>query len=444
MGASSEGLAAKLIGLDRALSIIKTGRRIGLPISRIPATLCWALGQCMGELAGAQVQVVRVPATTYKHFGWFQPGAEGVNVVVDRPPHDAPELMGERGWDRNFCFCLGLREIVAQTGFLGHDVFLVELGPPDEKGWCTIGPNRWYTKEQIEGAGTVIAELNPALETFCGDSRVQLSHVDYFVEPGPFQTAPAMRELFLRNGPPSHAPAIAHYVNSLLKDGDTVQIGSGSTTEWLVKLGALDGKTDLGFHSEITPLGVIDLVVKGIITGKHKSLDVGKAVAASLDSTAEERALAQDNPRFELRSMLYTDDIRVVIQQKNMVAINSAVLVDLTGQISAESSGLQLLGTPGGQPAFAIGAVLAEGGRSIHVLPSTAQQGKVSRITALLPEGTAVTVPHTFADIVVTEYGVAHLRGKTEWERARELIAVAHPDFRPQLRKEAQRVLGLP
>lgn len=437
-------LAAKLIDLDKAMAIIKTGHCIGLPVSRIPATLCWALGQCLRELKAAQLQVVRVPATTYQEFGWFQPGTEEVRVVVDRPPHDAPDLIKERRWDRNFAFCLGLREIVTRTGFLNPDIFLVELGPPDKRGWCTMGPNRWYTREQVEGAGTVVAEINPKLETFCGDSRVHVSHVDYFVEPGPFQTAPAIRELFLRGGPPPHAPAMAEYVNSLVRDGDTIQIGSGSTTEWLVKLGALKDRTDLGFHSEITPLGIIPLVAEGIIAGKRKSRDAGKAVAASLDSTADERAIATDNPRFELRSMLYTDDIRVIARQRNMLAINSGVLADLTGQISAESNGLHLLGTPGGQPAFAIGAVLAEGGRSVHVLPSTAQAGKVSRIVPFLPEGTTVTVPRTFADIIVTEYGIAHLRGKTEWERARELIAVAHPDFRPWLRTEAHRVLGLP
>ena len=440
----SDEVAAKLIDLEKALMVIKTGRRISLPISRIPATLCWAVGQCMPEAEeGARLQVVRLPAS-YREFGWFEPGSEGMQVVVSQPPHDIPELIAERREDRNFALTLGLREIVTRTGFVDPDIFLVELGPPDEEGCCSMGPNRWYTKEQIEGAGKVIAELNPGLETFCGDSRVHISQVDYFVEPGPFQTIPSSREAILRRGPPPHAPAIAEYVNSLVQHGDTLQIGSGGTAEWLVKLGALNGKEELGYHSEITPPGVIPLVIEGVISGKRKSLDAGKAVACSMDSTAEERAMAQDNPRFELRSMFYTNDIRVIAQQRNMVAINSAVLVDLTGQVSAESIGLRSLGGPGGQPAFAIGSVLAEGGRSIHIVPSTAQEGRTSRIVPLLPEGTVVTVPRTFADIVVTEYGIARLRGKTEWERARELIGVAHPDFRPQLRKEAQRVLGLP
>lgn len=439
----SDEFTAKLIDLDKAISLIKRGRRIGLPVSRIPATLCWAVGQSMTHLENGQLQLARIPARHYQDFGWFKPGTEGVQVVVDRPPHDAPELLENRKWDRNFTFCLGLWETVARSGFLDPDIFLVELGVPSEEGWCTLGPNRWYTKEQIEKAGTVIAELNPELGTFYGDSGVHISEVDYFVEPGPFQTT-SVRDEFLRMGPPPHAVAIAGYINSLIQSGDTLQIGSGSTTEWLVKLGALKDKEDLGFHSEITPLGVITLVEEGPITGKCKSLDVGKAVATSLDSTAEERIVAQDNPSFELRSMFYTDDIRVIAQQRNMVAINGAVLVDLTGQISAESSGLQPLGTPGGQPAFAIGSMLAEGGRSIHTVPSTAQGGGKSRIVALLPEGTVITIPRTFADIVVTEYGIAHLRGKTEWERAWELIAVAHPDYRPELHKEAQKVLGLP
>ena len=440
---SADELATKLIDLEKARSIIKAARRISLPLYRNPATLSWVVGQCMAEMNGARILVDVARATYYQDLGWCLPGTEGMQVVPDRVPRDVPEFMGERKWDRNFAFVLGLREIVAATGFLDPDVFLVEMGMPDEEGWCSLGPHRWVAKEQIEGAGTVIAELNPDLGSYCGDSRVHLSQVDYFVEPGPFQTVP--RPSFVQGEPPAHAPAIAKHVNSLLRDGDTIQIGYGRNTEWLVKLGALDGKEDLGYHSEITCPGIIPLVVEGVITGKRKSLDVGKAVATSLDSTEpEERAMAQDDPRFELRSMLYTDDIRVLAQQRNMTAINAAIVIDLTGQSSAESSGLQVLAGPGGQPAFVIGSMLAEGGRSILVVPSTALGGKTSRIVPLLPEGTTVTIPRTFADIVVTEYGIAHLRGKTEWERARELIAVAHPDFRPQLRKAAQRILGLP
>ena len=440
---SADELATKLIDLEKARSIIKAARRISLPIYRHPATLCWVVGQCMAEMNGARILVDMMPPAYHQEFGWFLPGTEGMQVVLDRPPRDVPEVMREHRWDRNLCFCLGVREIVAATGFLDPDVFLLELGMPDEEGWCSLGPNRWDTKEQIEGAGTVIAELNPDLGSYCGDSRVHLSQVDYFVEPGPFQTV--RRPSFVQGEPPAHALAIAKHVNSLLRDGDTIQIGYGGNTEWLVKLGALDGKEDLGFHSELTCPGIIPLVLEGVITGKRKSLDVGKAVAASLDSTEpEERAMAEDDPRFEVRSMLYTDDIRVIAQQRNMTAINGALVVDLTGQISTEFSGRQPLGGQGGQAAFVIGSILAEAGRSIHTMPSTALGGKTSRIVPLLSEGTIVTIPRTFADIVVTEYGIAHLRGKTEWERARELIAIAHPDFRPQIREAAQKILGLP
>jgi 4-hydroxybutyrate CoA-transferase len=209
----------------------------------------------------------------------------------------------------------------------------------------------------------------------------------------------------------------------------------------MVRLGILNNKLDLGWHSETTPFGIIKLIREGVITGKRKTLNTGKAVAAACGGgTKEDMDFVNGNPIFELYDGEYILDPRVISAHDNMVAINAAISVDLTGQINGESLGSIPFSGTGGQLAFATGAQLSKGGHFITALPSTAQKGKASRIVPMHESGTVVTVPRTLADIVVTEYGVARLRGKTQRERAEALIAIAHPDFRAELRKEANRL----
>ncbi|MBI4300824.1 MAG: 4-hydroxybutyrate CoA transferase, partial [Chloroflexi bacterium] len=209
----------------------------------------------------------------------------------------------------------------------------------------------------------------------------------------------------------------------------------------IVRCGAFDGKNDLGWHSETTPAGIVGLVKKGIFTGLYKTHHKGKMVASAFrGEDPEEAAYVDRNPMWELYGLTYVNDIRFIASHDNQVAINNALAVDLTGQIASESLGPGVYAGPGGQPEFAIGAVLSKGGRSITVLPSTARNGAISRIVPVLRPGTAVTVPRHFADCIVTEYGVAHLLGKSQRERAEELIAIARPDFRAELRSEAQKL----
>ena len=234
---------------------------------------------------------------------------------------------------------------------------------------------------------------------------------------------------------------IAHNVSKLIKDGDTLQIGVGRTTEPLIELGLLDSKHDLGWHSEATPPGVISLVREGIINGEFKTINTGKVTVTSLGGASkEDMDWVNNNPLFWLYSANYIWDVRVISAHNNMVAINNALCVDLTGQITAESIGNQLLSSAGGQVSFVVGSLYSKGGRSITVLPSTAKRGTISRIVPMFEPGTTVTVPRTCADHIVTEYGIAYLRGKSLRHRAEELINIAHPDFRAELRKEARRL----
>jgi len=225
----------------------------------------------------------------------------------------------------------------------------------------------------------------------------------------------------------------------LIRDGDTLQIGVGRTTEPLVGLGLLDGKKDLGWHSEATPPGIISLIREGVINGSRKTLHEGKAVVTSIGgSSREEMKWVDRNPSIMLVDIAYFEDLRVIGAHDNFVAINNALMIDLTGQICCETIGTRQMATAGGQIAFVFGSWLSKGGRSITVLPSTAVGGTVSRIVPTLPEGSVVTIQRNCADYIATEFGIAHLKGKTRRERAKALIAVAHPDFRDELTKKAK------
>jgi len=291
------------------------------------------------------------------------------------------------------------------------DVVMVQVSPPDEHGFCSFGASLWKKKEWVREARTVLAEVNERMIRTYGDNFV---HVE---------------------------KTIAGYVGTLVRDGDCLEIGVGGTAEWVAQLGDLESKHDLGWHSENTVRGIGSLVMSGVINGKRKNIHQGKAVATAVGGgTKEEMDFINNNPLFEVYSSTYVLDPRVIASHDNMVAINSAIAVDLTGQIAAESVGPVMTSGSGGQLSFAIGAYLSKGGRSIVAIPSTAREGSLSRIVPMLEPGTVVSTPRTLADIVVTEHGIARLKGKTQRERALELIGVAHPDFRAELKKEAERL----
>ncbi|MBM3150560.1 MAG: 4-hydroxybutyrate CoA transferase, partial [Chloroflexi bacterium] len=267
---------------------------------------------------------------------------------------------------------------------------------------------------------------------------IHFSELDYFVEhvsAGQGMTVGSLAGRAKRE-PPAYLKDIAGYVSELIRDGDTIQIGVGRTTEPLVLLGMLDDKHDIGYHSEATPPGIITLVKKGIINGRLKTINTGKVTVTSLGGGSKEEMMwAANNPLFELVDVDYLEDVSVIAANDNMVAINNALLIQLDGTVSAESIGRRLMAAAGGQTAFVVGALMSKGGRSITVLPSTSRG--FSRIVLLFEPGTVVTIPRNLTDYVVTEYGIAHLRQKTLRERAQELIAIAHPDFRAGLKKQA-------
>jgi len=426
----------KLVTPEEAVKIIKSGNLVAFTYGREPFALGLALAARKDDLKGVTV-FVRTPGTD---FGWYDPGWEdSFQIQISYVLPIVREMVQERRCDFRIGSLLSLSS--DDPVVTNADVLLVEVSPPDEHGFCSFGASVWGKTKQVQMAKKVLGEVTPNLIRTYGDNFVHVSEIDYFVEHLSTGRMPGATDLLGRKTwqPGEVEKTIASYVSSLINDGDTLQIGVGSTSEWVAQLGALDNKHDLGWHSETTPRGIIRLVREGVITGKYKKIHTGKAVAVAIGGgTLEDMKFVDGNPMFELYDGDYVLDPRVIAQLDNIVAINSAVCVDLTGQIGAESIGISMVSGTGGQLAFAVGCQLSKGGRFITTIPSTARGGTVSRIVASMEPGTIVTVPRTLADIVVTEYGMARLRGKTQRERARELIRIAHPDFRAELEKKAK------
>jgi 4-hydroxybutyrate CoA-transferase len=322
-----------------------------------------------------------------------------------------------------------------ERGVVRPDVVMTVLSPPDDDGYCSFGHYLSNKRALCRRAGTVIAEVNDQIIHTGREASLHISQVDAFV----LHRSPLWEPEAWQVEPPSQAIVkIAGLIADLVRDGDTVEVGIGATVNYLHLLGVFKGKRDLGMHTGATRPGLVADMQAGIFTGARKSYDPGLLVTAAFYPQSDDdlRYLAKNIERFAFRDLATINNITAVAAHENFVAINSAMAVDLSGQISAESE----FGEGGGLTGFAIGAVLSRGGRSIIALPSTARGGEVSRITARLAPGQGVTVPRQFADIVVTEHGVAHLLGRPMEERARALIAIADPQFRKDLKAEARRM----
>ena len=229
-----------------------------------------------------------------------------------------------------------------------------------------------------------------------------------------------------------------------MQDGDTLQFGTGTVSAAMSEF--IGHRRDLGVHSELIFGGIPRLVEEGVITGARKTVHAGKVVGASFGPlSADEFAIVDGDSRYELYCMSHTNDIQVIAAHDNMCAINNALMVDVTGQINGETIGPQIYSGTGGAFAFAIGALHAKNGRSVTVLPSTSvvDGERKSRIVPMFPQGSAVTVPRGYADIIVTEYGIARIKGATLRRRIDELCGIAHPDLRSELRAEARRLYGV-
>ncbi len=323
------------------------------------------------------------------------------------------------------CFFWEVPGFFRDPDVLPVDVALIQVTPPDENGNCSLGVSVDYTYQAVQQARTVIAQVNDQMPFTLGlHSTVPVEQITCFVP----RSTPVI-EL----SPPSIGPveeAIGRNCAALIRDGDTLQLGIGAIPDAVLRF--LGDKNDLGIHSEMFSDGVVELVERGVINNRRKTLQPGKSVAAFLMGTRRLYDYAHRNPAVMMAPVDYVNDPRIICQNDNMVSINSCVQVDLMGQAASETVGYKQISGTGGQVDFIRGAAMSRGGRAILAFPSTVK-GRTSKIVPLLDEGAAVTTSRDDVDYVVTEYGAAHLKGRTLRDRARALIQIAHPDFRPDL-----------
>ncbi len=433
--------AERTITAEKAASMVKSGDRIGFTVGRESHTIGLAIAARLGELQNVNVYV---PTPGYD-FGWYDPGwDESFKITCSFPLGINEQMVKEKRCDVAFG---SLFPFDLQYFKEGMDVLLTEISAPDERGFCSFGASLWNKKRQVQEASLVIAEVNDKLIRTYGENYVHVSEIDYFVEhqsSGSTMGSGSLLGKKARKEADQSLEDMAKHVGSLIKDGDCLQIGVGRCTEQLVQLGIIDNRNDIGYQSEATVPGIIRRVREGVITGKYKTEKPGKAVITSVGGdTREEMQWVHMNPLFELVDVDYLEDIRTIASIDNMVCINQTLIVDLFGQSSAEGIGTDLYSGAGGQVPFQIGALLSKGGRAMTVVPSTASGDKISRIVPLLPEGTNVTIHKNLTDRVVTEYGIAELRGRSQRQKAEALINVAHPKFRDDLRAAAKQLFGL-
>ena len=310
------------------------------------------------------------------------------------------------------------------------DVALIQVSPMDEHGYFSFGVSSDYTKPAAESAKIVIAQVNKEMPRTLGDNFIHVSDIDYLVE---------CDRPIIELQPPKIGDIereIGRYCASLIEDGDTLQLGIGAIPDAV--LAFLGEKKDLGIHSEMFSDGILKLIEDGVVTGKAKSFMPGKLVVTFLMGTKKLYDWVNDNPAVYMAPVDFVNHPMVVCKNDNIISINSCVAVDLMGQVASESIGLKQISGVGGQVDFVRGAGMAKHGKAIMAMPSTVK-GKASKIVALLDEGAAVTTSRNDVDYVVTEYGIAHLKGETLRERARQLINIAHPDFRDELKVEFEK-----
>ncbi|MBI5563616.1 MAG: acetyl-CoA hydrolase/transferase family protein [Chloroflexi bacterium] len=413
---------------EQAVRSIKSGQRVFLTGNcSVPQTVMKALVDYAPEVRDVEIcQVLTVGDAAY-----VQPGMEQhlrVNTLFISDNVRAAVNAGRADFTPMF-----LSEIPnAFRNELPIDVALIHVSPPDEHGYCSFGIEVGVTKTAAQVAKVVIAEVNQQMPRTLGDSFIHVSKLTHII-PVDYK----LPEIHM--GSTSEvASQIARHIAALIPDGATLQTGIGAIPDAVLK--ELTSHKDLGVHTELFADGVIDLVERGVINGERKSLHPGKMVAGFMLGTQRLYDFIDDNPIVELHPTEYINDPFVIAQNDRMVAINSALEVDLTGQVCADSIGPRFYSGVGGQVDFIYGASRSTGGIPVIALPASAMIKGVNtgKIAAMLKHGAGVVTTRNHVRFIVTEYGVAELYGKTIRQRARALINIAHPEFREDLERQAK------
>lgn len=395
------------------------GQACGEPTTLIEALIAQAEGiGGLSAFAATSFSGVLTPEAV-SHFGFSSMGAIGVlrTLAAAGKLNVIP------------CHVSQIGPMIEQ-GLLGCDVAFVQVSPADANGNHSFGLINDHVQTAVAHARVVIAEVNDQVPFTFADAVLPASKITCAVQVSrtPVEVQPA------KIGETDQA--IAKFVASYIEDGSVLQVGVGATPDAVLRL--LGDRRDLGVHSGMVGDGLVDLVEAGVVTNARKPMDVGVSITGALIGTRRLFAFADKNAKLAMRTSAYTNAEAVLTRLDKLVTMNSAIEVDLTGQVNAEQSGAAYLGGTGGQVDFVRAGVRAKGGHSIIALPATAKGGTISKIAASLSG--PVTTARTDVDIIVTEFGAAELRGQTVAERARRLVAIAHPNFREELDKTAHTI----
>jgi acetyl-CoA hydrolase len=422
----------KIKSAEQAISFIQSNQRIFLTGNcSTPRVLLSALVNHAPELQNVEI----CQALTIGPADYVDPAMQGhlrvntmfISANIRKAVHEGrvdftPVLLSEF-------------PLLFKNGHLPLDVALVHLSPPDEHGFCSFGIENGLTKSPAESARLIIAEINEQMPRTLGDSFIHVSRLHHIVQ----VNYPLAEMRMTEETPGEEIDKIASFIADLIPDGATMQMGIGAIPDSVLKY--LYDKKDLGVHTELFSDGVIDLVDAGVLTNAKKTLHPGKIVAGFILGTQRLYNWVDDNPLIELHPTEYVNDPFVIAQNERMVAVNSAIEVDLTGQVCADSIGPKLYSGVGGQLDFIYGSSRSKGGIPIIALPSVAtlRDGtRISRITAMLKHGAGVVTSRNHVRYIVTEFGVANLYAKSIRQRTLELINIAHPEFREPLTAEAK------
>jgi len=415
----------KLVSAEEAVKFINTGDHVFIQsVAAAPQTLIKAMTARANELRNIEIYHLHTEGEAeyikpeYKntfHTNAFFIGANVRKAVASGEADFIPCFLSEVP-------LLMRREIIP------IEVAMIHVSPPDKHGYCSLGTSVDVSLAGVQMAETVIAQINPNMPRTHGDGVLHIDEIDYGVEVA--DEIPELPEMELT----PEELAIGEHCADLVEDGATLQMGIGAIPNAVLK--ALTNHRDLGVHTEMFSDGLIPLIEKGIVNGKKKRVHPKKVVASFVMGTRKLYDFIDDNPEIAMLDVAYVNDPHVIRRNPKVTAINSAIEVDLTGQVCADSIGSRMYSGVGGQMDFIRGASLSEGGKPIIALPSTTAKGE-SKIVHFLKEGGGVVTTRANMHYVVTEYGVANLYGKTLRQRAKELIRIAHPNHREELQKHA-------
>jgi 4-hydroxybutyrate CoA-transferase len=421
---------SRFVSAEEAVSVIKSGSRVFIhSVAAAPRRLIEAMTARAPELRVVEIVSLHTegpaPYAAPELAKSFRVNALFVGANVRRAVEEG----------RADYLPVFLSEVPSlfRTGILPLDVALVHVSPPDRHGFCSLGVSVDVTRAAVQTARTVVAQVNPRMPRSHGDGLIHIDQIDAMVEVDEPIPEPAPHVLT------DVERAIGRHCAELVDDGATLQIGIGAIPQ--ATLAALGDHHRLGVHTEMISDGVVDLVEKGVVTGESKRVHPGKVVAGFALGSKRLYDFLDDNPLVAMLDMAYINDTAVIRRNPKVTAINSAIEVDITGQVCADSIGDRQYSGVGGQMDFIRGAALSEGGKPIIALPSMTSSGE-SRIVSMLKPAAGVVTTRAHVHFVVTEHGIADLFGKNLRQRAAALIAIAHPSHRDALAAEARRRFG--